>query len=187
MQRKPINKEIMIKFEKEICEHLRLPSIPKREWNGTSQFKNYVAVVNTIMGEQVYAVVSYDPEKDKSPRVVKVFGQERFIDIEHIYVVPEYMDVSDIQHADLDDESKKKAEELAKEAEEIENEGVEDGADIDKLPEWIFDHIKNRHEAEAYLRSYRKTNKIKGNIPKTEENLKLALYVIYKEMQNKNK
>lgn len=174
----------MIKFEKEICEHLRLPSIPKREWNGTSQFKNYVAVVNTMMGEQVYAVVSYDPEKDKSPRVVKVFGQERFIDIEHIYVVPEYMDVSDIQHADLDDESKKKAEELAKEAEEIENEGVEDEVNMPKN-EYFFDHIHNDAEARAYIEAYNRTNRIKGKIPKNHEGLIMRLSVIYSETNKK--
>lgn len=177
----------MIQYEKEICEHLRLPAIPKKEWNGKTSFKRCVAIVKTKSGEEAYAVASYDMENDEAPRVTKVFSQEPFVEIVKVFIVPEYMDDVDIKNADLDEESKKKAIALAEEAKEIENEGVESETDMSKLPEWIFDHIKNRDEAEAYLKSYRKTNKIKGAIPKTEENLKLALYVIYTEMQNKIK
>lgn len=177
----------MIQYEEAICEHLRLPSIPKKEWDGKMPFKHGVAIVTMTTGEQAYAVVTYDKERDEKPRVVKTFAQGIFTDIEKIFVVPEYMDMDDLDNADLDDESKKKAKELAQEAKEIEDEGVDDNTDINKLPEWIFDHIKSREEAEAYLKSYRKTNKIKGILPKTEENLKLALYVIYQEMQNRNK
>ena len=178
----------MVYFENEICEALRLPKIPRKKWDGKSSFRNCVAVVKTSTGIEVYAVASFDSEKDEKPRIVKVFCQEPFNEIGDIFIVPTYMNVEDIKDADLDEESKKRAEELAKEAKEIENEGTsEEVTDISKLPEWIFDHIKNRDEAEAYLKSYRKTNKIKGALPKTEENLKLALYVIYTEMQNKLK
>ena len=177
----------MIQFKREIIDYLRLPSIPLKEWDGKSSFKNCVAVVFLSTGYEAYAVASFDAENDDEPRIMKVFSQEPFTQILRVYIVPQYMDVDDIRDADLDDESKKRAEELAKEAKEIEDEGVEEETDMSKLPEWIFDHIKNRDEAEAYLKSYRKTNKIKGSLPKTEENLKLALYVIYTEMQNKLK
>lgn len=177
----------MIYNEKDVLSYLRLPSLPKKSWDGKTSFRNCVAVVRLSDEDCAYAVASFDEEKDDAPRITKVFSQEPFFEVIKVLLVPEYMDVEDIQNADLDDESKKRAKELAEEAKEIENEGVESETDMSKLPEWIFDHIKNRDEAEAYLKSYRKTNKIKGAIPKTEENLKLALYVIYTEMQNKTK
>lgn len=174
----------MVLFEKEICEFLRLPSIPKKEWNGQMSFKNCVAVVKTLSGFEAYAVASFDAEKDEKPRVVKVFGQEQFSDVEKVYVVPEYMDVDDIKDADLDDESKKHAEELAKEAKEIENEGVEEV----KLPEheYFFPQITSDEQAAAFIASYNKTNKLKkAKVPKTHEGLIMRLSVIYSETNKK--
>lgn len=170
----------MIQNEKEVLSYLRLPSIPKKVWDGKSAFKNAVAVVNLVYGGQTYAVASYDPDKDVSPRIVKVFSHERFTVLGKIYIVPEYMDVDDIQHADLDDESKKRAEELAQEAKEIENEGVVQEV---KLPEneYFFDHIHSDEEAAAYIAAYNKSNKIRGRVPKTHEGLVMRLSVIYAE------
>lgn len=171
-------------YEKEICEALRLPSIPKKEWDGKSGFRNCVAVVDMLLGEQAYAVASFDPEKDEKPRIVRVFSQEQFADITKVFIVPEYMDVEDIKNADLDEESKKRAEELAKEAKEVENEGVEEEV---KMPdnEYFFDHITNDEEARAYIEAYNKTNKLRARVPKTHEGLVMRLSVIYSETNKK--
>ena len=177
--------EQIILFEKEICAFLSLPSIPKKEWDNKSAFKNGVAVVNTYSG-QAYAVASFNPDKDSSVRITKVFSGEQFSKIEKVFVVPAYMN-KDTKSFDLDAESKKNAEMLVKEAEEIENEGTSLAVpDINELPEWIFDDIKTRDEAEAWLRAYNKRNKVRGDIPKKDETIKLRLYAIYTEM-NKQK
>ena len=174
----------MIFFEKEICEALRLPSIPKKKWDGRSSFCRCVAVVTLITGDEAYAVASYEAEKDAEPRIVKVFSQEPFNKVGDIFIVPQYMDVYDIKDADLDDESKKRAEELAKEAKEIEDEGVEEET---KEPEneYFFDHIKDDDMARAYIAAYNKANKIKGRVPKTHEGLVMRLSVIYAETNKK--
>lgn len=174
----------MIQYEKEICESLRLPSIPKKEWNGQTSFKNCVAVVKMLDGNLSYAVASFDAEKDKEPRIVRVFGQSQFKGVDKVYIVPEYMDVDDIKNADLDDESKKRAEELAKEAREIEDEGVEEET---RLPEneYFFDHIHSDEEARAYIEAYNKANKLRARVPKTHEGLVMRLSVIYSETNKK--
>lgn len=176
----------MISYEKEIIDFLRIPSIPKREWNRQSAFQKGVAIVNLSLGNLAYAVASFDPEKDREPRITKVFAQEPFSGIDKVFPIPDYMDVDDIEKADLDEESKKHAEELAKEAEEIENEGVEEEV---TMPEndWIFPEIHDKDEAEAWLRRYNSQHRIKGKIPTSEETIKLRLYSIYTELQNKTK
>lgn len=174
----------MIHFENEICEALRLPKIPKKKWDGKSSFKNCVAVVRTISGIEVYAVASYEADKDSEPRVVKVFSQEPFSGVGDIFIVPQYMDVEDIKDADLDDESKKRAEELAKEAKEIEDEGVEEDAKEPENEYW-FDHVHSDEEAASYIAAYNKANKIKGRVPKTHEGLVMRLSVIYAETNKK--
>lgn len=174
----------MIQFKREIIDYLRLPSIPLKEWDGKSSFKNCVAVVFLSTGYEAYAVASFDAENDNEPRIMKVFSQEPFTQILRVYIVPQYMDVDDIRDADLDDESKKRAEELAKEAKEIEDEGVEEET---KEPEneYFFDHIKDDDMARAYIAAYNKTNKIKGHMPKTHEGLVMRLSVIYAETNKK--
>lgn len=173
----------MVLFEKEICEHLRLPSIPKKEWDGKSAFSKGVAIVKTSLGNEVYVVAGFNPEKDEKPRVLKVFAQEPFGAIEKIYVIPDYME-TDIKNADLDEESKKHAEILAKEAEEVENNGVEESVALPSN-EYFFDHIHNDDEARAYIASYNRSNKIKGKVPKTHEGLVMRLNVIWSESQKK--
>ena len=175
-----------VKFEKEICSFLNLPSIPLKEWDGETAFDKGVAIVKQAYDGQAYAVARFDPIKDAKPTIIKVFDSEPFFDIEKILVVPDYMETS-VETADLDEESKKKAEELAKQAEEIENENVVNTSTEDDLPEWIFDEIHSKEEAEAWLKAYNERNKIRGKIPTNEETIKLRLLAIHSELKNLNK
>lgn len=177
----------MIEFEKEVVEYLNIPNIPKKEWNQQDSFQDGVAVVGLSLGRQAYAVCTFNKDEDMEPRIKKVFGIEPFTSIEKIFVVPAYMD-NDTSDADLDSESKKRAEQLAEEAKELENAGTVDES-IEKanlLPEWIFDEIHNKDEAMAWLKQYNIRNKIKkGKVPTNEETIKMRLYNIY--MSNKNR
>ena len=177
----------MIEFEKEVITYLNIPSIPKKEWNGKDSFQDGVAVINLTLNRQAFAVCTFNKDEDKEPRIKKVFGVEPFMGIEKVFVVPSYMD-NDTTDADLDSESKKRAEQLAAEAKELENQGTVEEAieDANKLPEWIFPEIQNIEQAQAYLREYNRMNRIKkGKIPTNEETIKMRLYSIY--MSNKNR
>jgi len=171
----------MVEFEKEVIAYLNIPSIPKKEWNQQDSFKDGVAVVGLSLGRMAYAVCTFDKETDKEPRIKKVFGIEPFTSIEKVFVVPSYMD-NDTTNADLDTESKKRAEQLVAEANELENKGVVDEAveNANKLPEWIFDEIHNRDEAIAWLKQYNQRNGIKkGKVPTNDDTIKMRLYNIY--------
>lgn len=170
-----------IKFEKEICEFLKLPSIPKKAWDKETPFDKGVAVVKLAFDEKAYAVARYDINKDKEPNIIKVFASEPFFGIEEIFVVPAYME-TDVKDADLDDESKKKAEELAKQAEEIENEGDKDVIDAPEN-EYYFDNITNDEEAIAFITAYNQKNGIKGAVPKKHDTIVMRLAVIFADMQ----
>ena len=177
----------MVEFEKEVVTYLNIPSIPKKEWNQTDSFQCGVAVINLSLGRQAYAVCSFDKETDKEPRITKVFGVEPFGGIDKVFVVPAYMD-NNTTDVDLDTESKKRAEQLAAEAQELENQGTTEEAieKANELPEWIFDEIHNKEEAIAWLKQYNVRNKIKkGKVPTNEETIKMRLYNIY--MSNKNR
>jgi hypothetical protein len=177
----------MIEFEKEIIAYLNIPSIPKKEWNGKDSFQYGVAILNLATNRQAYAVCSFDKETDSKPRIRKVFCVEPFNGIDKVLVVPSYMD-NDTTDADLDSESKKRAEQLAAEAEELENKGTVEEAveNANKLPEWIFDEIHNMSEAQAWLKQYNIRNGIKkGKVPTNEETIKMRLYNIY--MSNKKR
>lgn len=170
-----------ILFEKEVIKHLGLPSIPKKPWNGKDSFNDGVAVLELFDNSKAYAVCTFDKESDKEPRIKKVFCVEPFKAVGEIYVVPSYMD-NDTTDVDLDSESKKKAEQLAAEAMELENEGTVDEAieEANKLPEWIFPEIQNIEQAQAFLREYNRMNGIKkGKVPTNEETIKMRLYNIY--------
>lgn len=179
----------MIQFEKEVIKALGLPSIPKKEWDGKSSFDKGVAVLKMRDEREAYGVCSFDSQTDKSPRIVKVFGIEPFTEIAKVLVVPSYMTSEDeVKDMDLDEQSKNKVEQILSEANELENEGVKsDVPAMDDLPEWVFDNIHDRKEAEAFLRRYNSINKIKGKLPQSEETLKLRLYSIYVEQQKKIK
>lgn len=179
----------MIQFEKEILRYLDLPKIPAKKWDGKSGFKKGVAVLFLRDGREVYGVCSFSPEDgDTKPSVVKVFGIEPFASIGDIFVVPAYMSTEEeIKDMDLDEQSKKKVEQVLKEAREIENEGTKEENPMENLPEWIFPEINSKQEAEAWLRNFQSRNKQKGRIPTTEENIKLRLFSIYSELNKKTK
>ena len=179
----------MITFEREVIEHLSLPSIPKKEWDGKSSFKCGVAVTRLANDYLAYAVCTFDAERgDKVPHVTKTFAQEPFYSIEKIFPVPSFMD-TDVASMDLDDESKKAATRLVEEASELVNEANvnerEDLGEMEKLPEFVFDHIHNIEEAQAFIQSWNMQNKIKGRVPQNEETIKLRLLTIYITMKEK--
>lgn len=177
----------MIQFENEVCKLLGLPSIPLKEWDGKSSFKDGVAVTNLACDYKAYAVCTFDADTDKEPRVKKTFANEPFYGIDKVFVVPSYMDL-DTKKADLDEESKEAAERLANEAAEIEQNAAEDSTmkEMEELSEWVFPEIHNAEEAQAYLRAYNIANKIKGKVPTNAETLKMRLMNIYYS-QKKNK
>lgn len=175
----------MIDFEKEAIDFLSLPSIPKKEWDKKSSFSKGVAVINLLCGKKAYAICSFDNEKEKKPKVLKVFSIEPFTGIDTIYIVPEYMqDSSDVVFMDLDDNSKKKVEILLNEAEELENDGVIERDFAEPDNEYYFDNISNDEEAIAFIKFYNKKNKIRGGIPKTHDGIIMRLSVLYNDMKN---
>ena len=173
----------MINFEKEVCKLLNIPSIPKKEWDGKSSFKNGVAEIKLAGDNLAYAVASFDAEKDKAPRVTTSFSTEPFFGINKVYVVPAYME-TDVKNMDLDDKSKEAAEELRKEAEELEN---QDTGSHTELPEneYCFDHIHNDEEAVAFIEAYNKENKIPGAVPRKHESIIARLAVIYADLSKR--
>lgn len=173
----------MISFEKEVCSYLNIPSLPKKEWDGKSSFKNAVATIKLGGSRLAYAVASYDEAKDDAPRVVKSFMTEPFYGIDKIFVVPSYMD-TDVDKMDLDEQSKKAAEDLKKEADELENKGADDTMEVPEN-EYCFDYIHNDDEAIAFIEAYNRENNIKGAIPKKHESIIARLTVIYAESLKK--
>ena len=179
----------MIQFEKELLAYLDIPSIPKKEFDGKTAFSKGVAVIETSSEQEAYAVCSFNPDDgDKEPKITKVFGIEPFRKINKILVVPNYIvSTDDIADMDLDEQSKKKASEILKEANEIESEGTKEENPMENMPEWIFPEINSKDEAVAWLRNFQSRNKQKGRIPTTDENIKLRLFSIYSELQKKQK
>ena len=174
----------MVYFEKEVIKFLGLPSIPKKEHDGKTPFDKGVAILKQVDGSEAYASCSFNPERgDKEPRITKVFGSIPFNGIKSVFVVPNYMaKEEDVDNMDLDAESKKKAKEILKEAEELENDGTEEDNEL-KSPknEYYFDHITNDEEAKAFIRSYNSCNHIKGKIPSTHDGIVMRLAVIFSD------
>lgn len=172
-----------IKFEKEILSYLNIPSIPKKAWDGKSSFQKGVAVLSLRFGGKGYAASSYDTSKDTKPNITKVFGLEPFTSIDNIYVIPSYMsNEEDVEDMDLDEQSKKKVQQVLDEAKEIENEGVVGDKELEKPKnEYYFDHITNDEEAKAFIRSYNSRNHIKGKIPSTHDGIVMRLAVIFSD------
>ena len=171
----------MIKCEKEVIKYLNLPSIPKKGWDGESSFKDGVADIELYDKSNAYAVATFDPEKDKEPRIKKVFNQEPFGKIISIFVVPSYMN-NDTESFDLDEQSMKAAADLIDEAAELEMEGVDDTIETPEN-EYFFDNIHNDEEATAFIKAYNAERKIKGAVPKKHENIIMKLSVIWMEQQ----
>ena len=170
-----------IKFEKEVCAYLNLPKLPVKEWDGESAFDKGVAIIKLAFNETAYAVARFNPEKEKEPSITKVFGQEPFYGIEKVFIVPDYMETN-VEDADLDEESKKKAAELANEAAEIENDGTKAHIDLPDNP-YYFDNITNDEEAIAFIAAYNQKNGIRGQVPKKHETILNRLLVIYMEQR----
>lgn len=176
-----------IRFEKDVLDYLNLPKLPVKEWDGQSAFDKGVAVVKLAFDEKAYAVATYNPEKDAKPRIVKVFASEPFFGIDKVFIVPSYMDVEHIENADLDDESKKHAEELAKQAREIEDEGTGDGKpELPTDKPYYFDNINNDEEARAFIKAYNEQHKIGGRIPTNHDTILMRLAVLYAELNKGN-
>lgn len=171
----------MIRFAQEILTHLNIPSIPKRVWDGASSFRDGVAVVEGIDGSEMYAACTFDADNDIKPYIKKVFGNEPFSGIKEIYIVPNYMN-TDVESFDLDEESTERAKSLIEEAADLEAEADNKETAVD---DWVFDEIHNKEEATAWVREYRRRNKIKGRIPKNEDDLKAYLYVVKSDMNKK--
>lgn len=144
----------MIQCEKDIIAYLNLPSIPVKKWDGRSSFKYGVALLNLSFGGQSYAVASYDSERDKAPKVIKVFSLEPYTSFEIVSVVPEYMNTEGVDGWDLSEESKRAAEMLIEEASELEQEGVAE--EMGALPEseYLYEHVHNDEEARAYIKAW---------------------------------
>lgn len=178
----------MIFCENEVCRYLGRPNIPKKKWDGKSGFKRGVGIVDLMSGNKAYVSLTFNPEKDKYCRVTKVFISEQFggIDEESIFVVPDYMD-TDVQNMDFDEKSKEAAQALINEAMDLENSDT--AASKVELPEneYYFDNVHNDEEAQAFIKSYNSTNKVRGGkVPTTHEGIVMRLSVIYSELNNKS-
>lgn len=175
-----------IRFEKEVCNYLNIPSIPLKEWNKKDSFKDGVAVTKLLLGDLAYAVCTFNADTDKEPRIKKVFAEERFSDIEKVFVVPSYMDTNDIENADLDEQSKEAAERLAQETEELAE--TPENEEKVEMPEneYFFDHIHNDEEAIAFITAYNRDNNIRGAVPSKHETLVMRLGVIFNDMKKKH-
>lgn len=175
----------MIRNEQEVCKYLKIPAIPKKEWDNKSTFKSGVGVVELYGDIESYCVVKYD-DGDSSPHVVKTFDTEPFGAIKKIFVVPQYMDEVDFKTADLDDESKAKMKLLQDEAEELEMENVKHGEIEMPKNEYFFDNIKTDDEAKAFIKAYNKRNRLNARVPKTHQELVMRLSVIWMEEHKEN-
>lgn len=177
----------MVYFEREILKYLDIPSVPKKVWDGKSSFKDGVAKIAFRPFGEGYAVVTFNKDKDKAPRIKHVFSNEPFKKILEIYPVPQYMD-DNIQDFDMDERSKQAAASLIEEAKEYEMEGIEQPkTELPTDNEYFFSHIKNDEQAIAYIKAYNKRNKIRGALPKTHENIIIKLSVMWADQQKRNK
>lgn len=178
----------MILNEKEICQYLGIPSIPKKKWDGKKPFRSGVAIteLRNGMGE-AYAVATFDTDRDNKPRIKKVFSMLPYDKVVEIFIVPDYMN-ENVDDMDFTDDDKKKAQWLIDEANEIVagHDGEQEVVAENKNP-YLFDHIHNDDEARAYIAAYNKANRIKGRVPASHEALLMRLSVIYSGLNNENK
>lgn len=179
----------MILNEKEICQYLGIPSIPKKKWDGKKPFRSGVAIteLRNGMGE-AYAVATFDTDRDNKPRIKKVFSMLPYDKVVEIFIVPDYMN-ENVDDMDFTDDDKKKAQWLIDEANEIvaDHESVADATTEEVKNPYLFDHIHNDDEARAYIAAYNKANRIKGRVPASHEALLMRLSVIYSGQNNENK
>lgn len=174
-----------ILFEKEICEYLDIPSIPKTKWDGKTSFKNGVAVLSLAFSEQqVYASCSFNAERNKTPRVTHVFSPHTFKRIEEVFVVPAYMDV-DVESFDMSEESKAAANAIIEEAKELEKD-IAPQINIEGNSKYYFPEITSMEEAQAYIRAYDNEHGNKGaKMPSNEDEILTRLAVIWRGEENR--
>ena len=173
----------MVHNENDVCRHLNIPSIPKKEWDGKKHFKFGVGVTQLTSGLESYAVVRYN-ENDKRPTVIKTFAQEPFTGFTKIYPIPQYLEQTDYEELDLDETSKERMKLLDDEAKEMENENVVEELKLPKH-EYYFKHINNDDEAKAFIKSYNKQHKLNARVPKDHQGLIMRLSVIWAEENDK--
>lgn len=172
----------MVLHEKEICQYLGIPAIPKKKWDGKSSFENGVAITELTNGQLAYSVATFDNEHDDEPRIKKVFAMAMFKNVVDIFIVPSYMETN-VEEMDLDEESIESARLLVEEA----NEKIDNETLIVDEPknEYLFDNIHNDAEAIAYIKAYNKSNSKRRKVPRTHENIIMTLNVIYNETNKK--
>lgn len=162
----------MIEREKDIVVYLNLPSIPKKEWDGKASFRRGIAVTTLISGAEAYAVATFDAERDKEPRVIKVFTLEPYTDVRIVAIVPDYMNTDGVGSWDLTPESKKAAEEIINEARELEVDGVQEERTDMPEHEYLYPHVTNDAEAKAFIKAWNAQHGAKkARIPKTHEDI----------------
>jgi hypothetical protein len=66
-------------------------------------------------------------------------------------------------------------------------EGVEEKKVELPKNEYFFDHIHNDEEAIAFIKSWNKSNRIKGRIPTDHETILMKLSVMWADAQRGNK
>ena len=179
----------MIENEKEVLEFLGLPSIPKKEWDGHSSFKDAVVVLDLVGGRKAYAIATFDSIKDAAPRIKKVFNSEQFDGYSKLFVVPAYMDTA-VDEMDLDEVSKQRAKELVEEVKELEGETPieENGAFMSGTNgDYMYEHIHNDEEAMAYIKAYNKRNRINGKVPTSHDEIVMRMAAIYADETSKER
>lgn len=97
------------------------------------------------------------------------------------------MDKAGTEDFDLDEASKKAAEQLQQRAQQAEqggDAGTGEGTEI-VLPtnEYCFDNIHDDDEGHAFLEAYYKANGIKGAVPTKHETIVAKLTAIWQEQQ----
>jgi len=167
-------------FYDETIDMLRIPSIPKKEWDGKSPFDRGIAQITTMFGSREYAICSFNPERDDKPRIVKIFGGLRFTSVDKIWPIPDYMD-DDIRKMEFaDEESRTSMSVMLQEKEQMVNANAKDE---DGGGEWGYPIIHTTKQAVAYL----KAKHPKDGIPSDPEVLKAKLKAMYNaERHNKS-
>lgn len=164
-------------FYDETIDLLRIPSIPKKEWDGKTPFDRGMAQITTMLGSKEYAVCSFDPKKGDTLRVVKRFGGLQFTAVDKVWPVPDYMD-DDIGKMEFDnEESMTSMSVILQEKEQMVN---ADADDEDEGGEWGYPIIHTMKQAVAYLRAKRP----KDGIPSDPEVLKAKLKAMYNAERN---
>lgn len=179
----------MIQFEKEAIQYLRLPSMPKKKWDGKQSFRRGIAVLNLVNDEQGYAIASFDSETQSEPQIIKVFSLQMYtsVDMDNIYIVPEYMDTKSIDEWDVDEASKRAAQAIVEEGNAMIGEGDMEKTEVPEN-EYFFDFIHNDEEAIGFLKAQmKKRGKAKSKVPTTHDDIVTLLASLWMESNSKEK